>query len=203
MSYRYSEKKLSLESGPAGEKVLLCAIAYPLFRGRGAWKINRYCARFAAVFRRFCAERLTPEALGRLKGGREPARVEMKYRILTNDDDILSLCFDVSAGRRPPRRHASTWNAKNGFPLPLRHFYPGGIGKLQREIAGQIERRLSSGYRVYYKDYAERLKKRLDRDNYYVEGSAVTVFFQPGDLAPASEGRQDFSVAAYLPASRT
>jgi hypothetical protein len=196
MSLKITENRLCLELGPPGKTAVVCRLACPVFTGRNSGRINRYAARFQAVLKRFCTERILPRALKRLEKGLNPLTIVMSYKIFTNNDSVLSFCFDVACGRNMPLRYASSWSLADTSPLPLSAFTDESVIALRSNVITAIEKRISSGYRIYFKDYKKLVRQRLDRDNFYIDGDKAVLFFQPGTIAPSVEGLQTFPIKA-------
>ncbi len=192
MSYEISFTNADFELRHGGKACVSCRFSRPVFAGPGARRLNLYCSRFFAVLKCFCQKRLLPLAAEAPQSGRGPVAVRAGCAVMSNDEGCLSLCFDVSLGKGPPRRYASNWDPETGFPLSARRIAGAGRGALAARVAEQIDGRSGPGRSIYYKDYKRLIKRRLSLDNLFVRDGRAYIFFQPGELAPPLEGLQLF-----------
>ncbi len=184
MGYKVSFTEAAFELG-LGEKVCLaCRFSRPVFSGPGAWRLNLYCSRFYSALKGFCRKRLLPRLAGAPERG--PVAVRTDCAITNNDEACLSFCLDVSLGKGPPRRYASNWDPKTGFPLSSRLITGAGRRVLAARVAALIEGRSGPGRNAYYKDYKKQIKRRLSTDNLFVR-DAEPMFFSSRLAGPALE----------------
>ncbi len=170
----------------------VCNVIYPVFKGRGSLTLNLYCKRFTAALKSHCKNKIAVRE--QVREGKPPVVINLRYSLYIDGENSLSLCFDVSHGRNLPYRFSSVWSLRNGFPLSLLKVAGLSRKQLRERLAAQIESRMSAGLRIYYGDYKTLLKRRLNTDNWYMDNKGVQIFFQPGEIAPAIEGVQTFTL---------
>lgn len=117
--------------------------------------------------------------------------VELSIKVTHNDNDILSLCRDVSIGT-DKIRIADTW--KNGYPIKLKDI---GFKKryiLQKciEESETLER---SGYISLYPDYQKLIRKKYRPECFYIQDGNIIVYYKAGVLANKNHGIIKFSIS--------
>lgn len=187
-SYDINGKHINNSSESA---VTVLNLSYPLFKGWGSAKLNLYCSRFAAALKSYCRK----ISVSNNDSNRLPVIINMRSAVFTSEAS-LSLCFEVSQGRNLPYRFASVWSLKNGWPLSLIKVTGLSRRKLIEQLVLKTEERISRGLRIYYGDYKRLIHRRFNKDNWYLGDSGISIFFQPGEIAPVIEGIQVFSLEA-------
>ncbi len=175
------------------------SLSVPVFAtgsARADRRINAFYGRCARTLRRYAETRLlrmARDAESALSGSRRafrPYEVTMTFGGVYISDEYISLYRDVSysfGGNDLARvRCGDTWDAKTGWPVGLREFFPKGarIGKLLAENA--LHECASLG--LYGGISEKRLRRNLDRRLFFLFDGAIRYFFAPGSIAPVEKG---------------
>ena len=159
--------------------------------GRAAGRINR----FYAVLRRRFLRKL------RMLRTDAPTQVMLRYDVTHNDGAVLSIVREVRVRRggcTESRRRADVWDLRTGWPMGLQELFPQSADIVQ-SAAQQIARRLGvPPYSVAFRRVRRpaAVRRRMREDGFYVRDGWVTVFFNPGVLAPEEAGSMEFRIFA-------
>lgn len=202
-------KRREWEMTLEGEHVLRCVLTVPELTGtwKGIGAINRYYSRAAECWRRrwerevYC--RACLDLADRRAQGR-PFRVwqaELETQITLQEDGVLSLWQEgrECCGYDRPRllRRGDTWSLAEGAPIPLAAFYPKERRwkrKLIRQLERQAQERLAAGESLLDRDCAKGLGREFERENFYLSGHEIQVFFPMYALGAGAEGIPVFAV---------
>ena len=168
---------------PDGLTVILTE-EIPIFTGKsGAHRLNRY---YGASH-----TELVKALAG--AGGKLPGEVSVKTTV-TECGTVVSLYRDFTAAD-VTFRTAESW--LDGFPLTLRAL---GISRKSavKECVSQAEALSRSGYVTMYRDFAEKIKARLDVNDFYIQDGKAVVFLRPGIASPPRTGILKFTLPVTL-----
>lgn len=199
------EWEMTLEQEP----VLRCVLTRPELTGtwKGIEGINRYYIHAADVWRRrwerevYCSACLD---LADRRGRGRPFRVwqaELETQITLQEEGLLSLWQEgrEQCGYDRPLllRRGDTWSLADGAPRTLASFYPRERNwkkRLMGQMEEQVRERLAGGESLLDADCVKRLRREFDRENFYLTGDGMQVFFPLYTLASGAEGLPVFAV---------
>ena len=188
-----------------GAELIRYSIALPVLAvdAPGIRRINRF---YAAVRRRFLRE-LRKKQLPRQTAAHAAALrrnctyVPPEYRLsctVTHNDGIcLSILRETSvcdSGGIRRVRAADLWDMRTGWPLSPADFFPQGTHvkkSIARLAAVQAGRRCA--VEPYLKGLRPRkIRRKIASDGFFIRHGTLTVFFNPGTLAPPASGILEF-----------
>jgi len=199
------EWEMTLEQEP----VLRCILTRPELTGtwKGIGAINRYYIHAADAWRRrwerdlYCMAGLD---LAERRAQGRPFRIwraELATQITLQEDGLLSLWQEGREQRGYDKplllRRGDTWSLAAGAPRMLASFFPRERNwkkRLTRQIEEQVRERLASGESLLDADCVKRLRREFNRENFYLIGDGIQVFFPLYALAPGAEGLPVFTV---------
>lgn len=185
---------------PVPGRDMQCVLALPQVTGSGpaARRIGRF---YAAVRRSF---------LARLRRTGATAETGADCALLCTVTENSAACLSIvreyrtGAGRL---RAADLWDPQTGWPLTAADFFPSG-GNVRRRIARLIAAdaaRRSRAEPALRTLTARKIRRHLAPDGFYLRGSTLVAFFNPGVLAPARYGPLEFPLEqnARFPAAHS
>lgn len=177
---------------------------YPVVCGttnRAARRINGYYRQIAQTLMKRARSELLPAAADEYKYAAEngypfrPYETTMKFTVSYNDQDILSLYYDVydymGGAHGSTKRFGDTWRSSTGWFLCLTDFFPRGtnVKRLLTDNAILIaDRQMAEGTHGYFEDYPKLIRKHFNRSKFYIVPEGVAIFYDQYAIGPYVEG---------------
>ena len=164
-------------------------------------RIKRFYRLQCRSFLRYCERCLLPQAAAEYRAALEASRplpafrAELDYRVTYNRGGLWSLYTQVreSLGSGPAllTRRGDTWDLAEGYPAPLKDFFPVGTAwkkKLLAQAAEEIQRRERAGAGRFHEGWRRELRRQFNPQNFYLTEEGLAFFYPMYAIAPASEG---------------
>ena len=164
-------------------------------------RIHRYYQAQCRAFLRYCESWLLPQAAAEYQaalassGPLPEFKAELSYQVTYQQDGLWSLYTqskeDTGPGPVFVTRRGDTWDLREGYPVPLRDFFPKGMGWKKRLLslaAEEIDRRTRAGMGQYHPEWRQALRRHFNPQNYYLTEEGLAFFYPMYALAPASQG---------------
>jgi len=187
-----------------GIVLLKATFDYPIVSGttnRAARRINGYYKQIASTLMKRARSELLPAAIDEYKYATEngypfrPYETVMKFTVSYNDQDILSLYYDVydymGGAHGSTRRFGDTWRSSTGWFLCLTDFFPRGtnVRRLLTDNAIYIaQKQQAEGTHSYYDDYPKLIRRHFNRSKFYIVPEGVAIFYDQYAIGPYVEG---------------
>lgn len=184
-------------------------ITVPCFTGGSrvsTSRINRFYRRLADKYRADIRRKMLPAAARVLDGMENPEAfvpfsVTAEYTVADLTEDLLSVFVDVTEktgeGRGVVSRRADTWSVLSGLPVTLEELFDRRV-KVKKEclrlIDEQISDALSNRTCEYFTNYRKLIRRRFDKEAFFVKDGEVIVFYGQDVIAPRYEGFPLFPV---------
>ncbi|MCX4370217.1 MAG: RsiV family protein [Dysosmobacter sp.] len=195
-----AEREWTVEGVP----VLSAAVRVPQPEP-AADKISRRIKRFYQLqcrsFLHYCEQQLLPQAAAEYRAALAassplPAfRAELDYQITYNQDGFWSLYTQgretIGTGRALLTRRGDTWDLAAGYPVPLKDFFPAGMGWKKRLITHaekEILRRERAGVTRWKENWRRELRRCFNPQNFYLTAEGLAWFYPMYAIAPGQEG---------------
>lgn len=167
-------------------------------------RLNRFYEHDAEKLTRYVKKRLFPAAVSALEESVSLSRpfypwsISMDYKITLNNGALLSLYRDITVqtDRKYRARLGETWDIMTGWPVFLSDFFPRRQSckkQLIRYILNSLPR--EPGELSFYKaGYKKLIRQNFNKENFYLKGDTLVIYYQPGVLADTSCGVCEFSL---------
>lgn len=198
-----TEGRLTEELTYEGLTMVTADFKYPIVMGGGKAekRINSYYKHIALTLMRKTRRELLPAAVDEWRYAMEnsypfrPFDIVMNYTVTENDRDVLSLYYDIyeytGGAHGTTKRFGDTWRASTGWFLELSDFFPRGanIKRLLTDNAIKIAaEQMAAGTHQYFDGYPKLIKKYYSPTKFYIQPSAVSIFYDQYAIAPGFEG---------------
>ena len=163
-------------------------------------RIKRFYRLQCRSFLRYCERCLLPQAAAEYRAALEASRplpafrAELDYRVTYNRGGLWSLYTQVreSLGSGPAllTRRGDTWDLAEGYPAPLKDFFPVGTAwkkKLLAQAAEEIQRRERAGAGRFHEGWRRELR-RFNPQNFYLTEEGLAFFYPMYAIAPGELG---------------
>ena len=163
-------------------------------------RIYRYYQLQCRAFLRYCENWLLPQAAAEYHAALAASaplpeyRAEMEYRVTYHQGSLWSVYTQSRerTGASPAllTRRGDTWDLAEGYPAPLKDFFPVGTAwkkKLLAQAAEEIQRRERAGAGRFHEGWRRELR-RFNPQNFYLTEEGLAFFYPMYAIAPASEG---------------
>lgn len=203
-----TEGRLAEELTYEGITMVTADFRYPIVSSvnTGADKrINNYYRHLAKTLMRKAQRDLLPEAIDEWRYSVEnsypfrPFDTVMKYTVTTNDDDILSLYYDVyeytGGAHGTTKRFGDTWRSSTGWFVELGDFFPRGVNykRILTDNAVKIAaRQIAEGTHQYFDHYPKLIKKYFSPQKFFILPGNIAIFYDQYAIAPGYEGTPVF-----------
>lgn len=164
-------------------------------------RINSYYKHIAKTLMRKARNELLPAAVDEWRYSVEnsyPFRqfeIVMKYTVTYNEDDILSLYYDVyeytGGAHGMTKRFGDTWRSSTGWFIELADFFPRGTNYKRLLIANAITiaaKQTAEGTHQYFDNYPKLIKKYFSQTKFFIFKTGIAVFYDQYAIAPGYEG---------------
>ncbi len=164
-------------------------------------RINSYYRHLARALMRRARYELLPDAVDEWRFSVEngypfrPFESTMTYTVTTNDNNLLSLYYDVyeytGGAHGTTKRFADTWRASDGWFVELGDFFPRGANykKILTDNAVRIATEQTAlGTHQYFDNYPKLIKKYFSRSKFYILPDEIAIFYDQYAIAPGYEG---------------
>ena len=168
-------------------------------------RLSGYYRHIARTLLRRAKYELLPDAVDEWRFATEngypfrPFEIVMKYTVTQNDDDILSLYYDVyeytGGAHGTTKRSGDTWRASTGWFVDLMDFFPRGANykRILTDNAVKIAaEQTAAGTHQYFDNYPKLIKKYFSPSKFYVMPEAIAIFYDQYAIAPGYEGTPVF-----------
>ncbi len=163
-------------------------------------RVRRFYQLQSRSFLRYCERCLFPQAAAEYRAALAasqplPAfRAELDYRVTYNRGGLWSLYTQTRETAGPGgallTRRGDTWDLTEGYPVPLKDFFPAGHPWKKRLLAlaaEDIQRRERAGAGRFHEGWRKELR-RFSPQNFYLTEDGLAFFYSMYAIAPASEG---------------
>ena len=190
-----------------GFTVLTVTINYPQVAGTGAadTRINRFYKHEAEKQLRASKNMLFAPACKDLRYRIEnnipfnPYEVLENFTVSLNSDCFLSLWRDIytytGGAHGNTLRKSETWSPESGWLFRLGQFFCRGTNYRKILILNAIEiasQREKCEYTDYFENYEKLIKQNFSPCNFYLTEEGIVIYYQQYEIAPYSEGIQEF-----------
>ena len=177
--------------------------------GRIPRRIDRFYQLQSRIYLQYCEKQLFPLSAGeyqRALAGSSPLphdTAAMTGRVTCSEHGVWSLFTDTRetvGGQTELLRRGDTWDLSSGYPLPLSAFFPQRFPARKALIScaeTEILRQEQAGLARYHDAWRRELRRRFNRENFYLCPDGLRFFWQMYAIAPAAEGIPTF----FLPFS--
>lgn len=163
-------------------------------------RVRRFYQLQSRSFLRYCERCLFPQAAAEYQtalASSQPLpafRAELDYRVTYNQGGLWSLYTEsreiTGRGSTLVTRRGDTWDLSEGYPVPLKDFFPAGTAWKKRLLAlaaEDIQRRERAGAGRFHEGWRKELR-RFNPQNFYLTEDALAFFYPMYAIAPPSEG---------------
>ncbi len=209
-----TEGRLSEELTYEGITMVSADFRYPIVSSgniKADKRINSYYKHIARTLMKKARNELLPEAVDEWRYSVEnsyPFRqfeTVMKYDVTYNNDDILSLYYDVyeytGGAHGITKRFGDTWQATTGWFIELSDFFPRGVGYKRQLIDNAVKiatRQIAEGTHQYFDLYPKLIKKYFSPTKFYIQPDNITIFYDQYAIAPGFEGTPVFDYQSEI-----
>jgi len=164
-------------------------------------RIKRFYQLQCRSFLRYCERCLYPQAAAEYRSALEASRplpvfrAELDYRVTYNEGGLWSLYTEIreamGSGPATLTRRGDTWDLAEGYPAPLKDFFPAGTAwkkQLLTRAAEEMERRERAGAGRWREGWRRELRRSFNPQNFYLTGEGLAFFWPMYAIAPAPEG---------------
>ena len=211
-----TEGRLAEELTYEGITMVTADFRYPIVASVNSTadkRINNYYRHLAKTLMRKAQRDLLPEAVDEWRYSLEnsypfrPFDTVMKYTVTYNDDDTLSLYYDIyeytGGAHGVTKRFGDTWRASTGWFAELGDFFPRGVNYRRILIDNAVKtaaRQIAEGTHQYFDNYPKLIKKYFNPQKFYILPGSVAIFYDQYAIAPGYEGTPVFEYSADKPA---
>jgi hypothetical protein len=203
-----TEGRLAEELTYEGITMVSADFRYPIVSSgisKADKRINSYYKHIAQTLMKKTRSELLPEAVDEWRYSVEnsypfrPFEIVMKYGITCNEDDILSLYYDVyeykGGAHGVTKRFGDTWRASTGWFIELGDFFPRGVNYKRLLIDNAVKTaalQIAEGTHQYFEHYPKLIRKYFSPTKFYVMPDRIAIFYDQYAIAPGSEGTPVF-----------
>jgi len=186
-----------------GVPVLSASVRVPQPESTGdqtSRRVRRFYQLQSRSFLRYCERCLLPQAAAEYRAALEASRplpvfrAELDYHVTYNQGGLWSLYTQsreiTGPGSTLLTRRGDTWDLSEGYPVPLKDFFPAGTAwkkKLLTLAAEDIQRRERAGAGRFHEGWRRELR-RFNPQNFYLTEEGLAFFYPMYAIAPPSEG---------------
>lgn len=168
------------------------------------YRINRFYEHDAEKLTRYVKKRLFPAAVSALENSISLSRpfypwgISIDYTVTLNNGSLLSLYRNITVNTdcKYKARLGETWDITTGWPVFLSDFFP-RRQSCKRRLISYILKNIASeseNFSFYKKGCKKLIKRHFNKDNFYLTGDSLVIYYQPGVLADTSCGVIEFPV---------
>lgn len=184
-------------------------ISVPCFTGGSrvsTGRINRFYRHLAEKYRADIRRKVLPVAAKTMEAMESPETfvpfsITVEYTVTDLTEDLLSLYLDVTekvgGNRGVVSRRADTWSVLSGLPVTLEELFDKHVNvkkECLRLIDEQISDALSNKTCEYFTNYRKLIRRRFDKESFFVKDGEVLIFYGQDVIAPRYEGFPLFPV---------
>jgi len=199
-----AEREWEVEGVPVLSASVRVPEPVPAAGNRVSRRVKRFYQLQSRSFLRYCERCLLPQAAAEYQtalafSGPLPAfRAELDYHVTYNQGGLWSLYTQsretTGPGGTLVTRRGDTWDLAEGYPVPLKDFFPAGTAWKKRLLtlaAEDIQRRERAGAGRFHEGWRRELR-RFNPQNFYLTEDGLAFFYPMYAIAPASEGIPTF-----------